>query len=112
KIKAAASGVADVEDAPHLRVELLLVVEIVCAPRDGLAGGRIQTAFSGHWQILVIPGERERQFARGKGTQGPEATRCRNLGTAMCRRSRTKTVATSGSPSLGLHGFARDPRRG
>src|SRR6185437_7943596 len=76
QIEAAAAAVAHIEDAPHLRVELLLVVEIVRAPRNRLACGRIEAAFSAcHATTSFLPRSRGRCRAKrdGGGCNAPSA---------------------------------------
>ena len=48
EIEAAPAAVTDVEDAPHLGVELLGVGEVGIAPVDRVARGRFKAAFAGH----------------------------------------------------------------
>ena len=48
QIETAPATMADVEDAPHLGIELFGVVEFVIPPIDRMTGGCFETAFMGH----------------------------------------------------------------
>src|SRR5690606_2032401 len=51
EIEAAAAAMTDVEDPPHLLVQLRRIGEVGIAPVDDLAGGGFETAFAGHEQL-------------------------------------------------------------
>ena len=66
QIEAAAAAVTDVEDAPHLGIELRRIGEIRILPVDDVAGGGVEAAFAGHAGSTVIPGRAPRlSSARG-----------------------------------------------
>src|SRR6185312_17073642 len=58
QIEAAAAAMADVEDAPHLFIQLGGVGEIRILPFDDLARGRVEAAFAGHAISVLNSGKK------------------------------------------------------
>src|SRR6185437_12225007 len=107
EIEAAAAAVTDVEDAPHLGIELHRIGEIRILPSDDVAGGGVETAFAGHANSSNKPRPASPSCAKHIGRGG--ARSWRGAKRRLSQR-RAEGFTYQGHPALsgsGRHGTSR-----